>query len=121
MLKVMLSLHVLAATIWVGGHLVLSLTILPRALRRGDPDIIRDFEEGYERIGIPALLVQVVTGLWLAHRLLPYPGRWLAFDTPIGSLIGLKLLLLLATVLLALHARFRIIPSLSERYQSVDC
>ena len=66
-------------------------------------------------MGIPALLVQVVTGIWLAHRLLPEPGRWVAFDTPVGTLIGVKLALLLATVLLALHARFRIIPTLSER------
>ena len=26
-------LHVLAATVWTGGHLVLATTVLPRALR----------------------------------------------------------------------------------------
>ena len=29
-----LSLHILGATIWAGGHLVLALTILPDALRQ---------------------------------------------------------------------------------------
>jgi len=28
-----LSLHILGATIWAGGHLILATTILPRALR----------------------------------------------------------------------------------------
>ncbi|MEV1968220.1 hypothetical protein ABZR56_17340, partial [Pseudomonas aeruginosa] len=41
--------------IWVGGHLVLALGILPGALRRRDPQAIRAFEQVYERIGIPAL------------------------------------------------------------------
>ena len=31
-----LLLHVLGATIWTGGHLILALTILPRVLREQD-------------------------------------------------------------------------------------
>lgn len=115
MFKLTLFLHVLAATIWTGGHLVLSLTVLPRALRERDPEMIRRFEEAYERVGIPALLVQVVTGLWLAHRLVPAVGQWFTLDTATGTLVSIKLVLLLTTLVLALHARFRLIPTLSER------
>ena len=104
MFTLVLFLHVLGATIWTGGHLVLSLTVLPRALRGRDPEIIRQFEQGYEKVGIPALLMQVVTGLWLAYRWLPDPGQWISFGTSTGSLIGLKLGLLFGTVVLALHA-----------------
>ncbi|MBF3283866.1 copper transporter, partial [Pseudomonas aeruginosa] len=54
-MRTLLFLHLLGAAIWVGGHLVLALGILPGALRRRDPQAIRAFEQVYERIGIPAL------------------------------------------------------------------
>jgi putative copper export protein len=115
MFKLALILHVLGASVWTGGHLVLSLTILPRALRQRDPGVIRSFEEGYERIGLPSLAIQVVTGLWLAHRLMPRLADWFSFTTIANTHVALKLLLLLLTVVLALHARLRIIPRLTER------
>ena len=71
-MRTLLFLHLLGAAIWVGGHLVLALGILPGALRRRDPQAIRAFEQVYERIGIPALLLQVVSGLWLASLWLPF-------------------------------------------------
>jgi putative copper export protein len=108
-----LALHVLGATVWTGGHLVLALTVLPRALRRHDPGILRDFEDGYERIGIPALAIQVITGLWLAHRLVPNVSEWWSFSTVLGIHVAIKLCLLLLTIGLAAHARLRIIPRLS--------
>ena len=35
-----LFLHILAATIWTGGHIVLATTVLPRALKAADPRIL---------------------------------------------------------------------------------
>jgi putative copper export protein len=110
-----LLLHILAATIWTGGHLVLAIAILPRVLSERSPARLLEFESAYERVGIPALGVQVATGLWLAHRMVPELGRWLAFDDPVATLVGVKLLLLATTVGLALDARLRVIPRLSER------
>lgn len=110
--RLFLVLHLLGASIWVGGHLVLSLAILPRALRTRNPSVILDFESGYERIGIPALIVQVITGLWLAHRWLPDVAGWFAAGTPTARLILVKLALLALTVVLGAHARLRIIPRL---------
>jgi uncharacterized membrane protein len=43
MYQLMLILHVLGATVWTGGHLVLAITILPQALRRHDPELILGF------------------------------------------------------------------------------
>ncbi len=68
--------HLLGAAVWTGGHLVLALGVLPGALRARDPARLIAFERIYERIGIPALIVQVASGLWLAVRLLP-PSHWL--------------------------------------------
>lgn len=111
----MLLLHVLAATIWTGGHLVLAIAILPRVLRERSPARLLEFESAYERVGLPALAVQVATGLWLAHRMVPELSRWLAFGDPVARLVGVKLLLLATTVGFALDARLRLIPRLSEK------
>lgn len=110
----LLLLHVLAATVWTGGHLVLALVILPRVLRERDPAALVRFESAYERIGIPALLIQVATGLWLAHRLVPDVSQWFAFEEPVARLVGVKLLLLATTVAFAADARLRILPKLSQ-------
>lgn len=112
MYSYVLLLHVLAATVWTGGHLVLALTVLPRALARRNPQILLDFESGFERIGMPALLIQAATGLWMAHVLVPDAASWFALDNRPALLIAAKLSLLAITVLTALDTRLRIIPRL---------
>lgn len=110
---IMLSLHILGATVWAGGHLVLAVTILPDALRQHRAATVSEFEQRFERIGLPALAVQIITGLWLAEHLLGSPVNW--FDgNPVARTVQVKLGLLLITVGLAIHARFRVIPRLSD-------
>ena len=111
MRPLLLTLHILGACVWTGGHLVLATTVLPRALARRDARILREFEEPFERIGIPALILQVLTGVWLASQFAPI-DRWLAFGNALETRIGVKLVLLGVTVALALHARLRLIPRL---------
>ena len=113
MYNYLLLLHVLAATVWTGGHLILATTVLPRALAARDHRILLDFESAYERIGMPALLVQVISGIWMASLMLPDAATWFSFATPQAKLVAVKLALLTTTVMLALDARFRIIPKLS--------
>lgn len=112
MFRLILTLHLLGAAVWTGGHLVLALVVLPPALRRRDPSPVKAFEAGYERWGVPALLAQIATGLWLAHRYLPDPRGWLSFATPLQAHVATKLLLLAATLALGLHARLRLVPRL---------
>jgi putative copper export protein len=107
-----LFLHLLAATVWTGGHLILALAILPRVLRSRSAAELLQFESAYERIGLPALLIQVISGLMLAHSLSPDLTRWFDFDDPVGRLIGLKLGLLFLTAAFAIDARLRLIPKL---------
>ncbi|MEO6122628.1 MAG: CopD family protein [Ilumatobacteraceae bacterium] len=110
---IVLSLHILGATIWAGGHMVLALTILPDALRQRRAATVSEFEQRFERIGLPALGLQIVTGLWLAQHLLGSPGNW--FDAnSVARTVQVKLGLLALTVALAVHARFRVIPKLSD-------
>jgi putative copper export protein len=110
-----LLLHVLGATIWTGGHLVLAIAVLPGVMRARSPEALRAFESAYEKIGMPALLVQILTGLWLAYRLVPDVRAWFAADDFLSRVILVKLTLLAATVLVAADARLRIIPNLSAQ------
>ncbi len=114
MYRALVVVHLLGASIWVGGHLVLALAVLPRALRANDASIVRDFEAGFERIGIPALLTQVATGAWLALHWLPDVGAWFEAATPQARFVLAKLACLAATVALAAHARLAIIPRLDQ-------
>ena len=93
--------------------MVLALAVLPRVMRERSPQELHRFEQGYERVGMPALLLQVVTGLWMAWQMLPSVSAWLAMESGPARAIALKLGLLGATALVALHARFRVIPRLS--------
>jgi len=110
-MRILLYFHLLGASVWIGGHLVLALGILPGALRRGDVQAIRNFEQVFEKIGLPALLLQVVTGLWLASLWLPH-ALWLG-DSPQAALIQTKLGLLALTAALGVHARLVLIPRLT--------
>ncbi|MFQ5799115.1 MAG: CopD family protein [Bacteroidota bacterium] len=114
MYKYFLVLHIVAATVWTGGHLVLAVTILPKALRRNAPEMVFEFDSGFERIAIPALLLLVVTGLWLAYRMIPDVSAWFSFENYVSTLIVTKLTLLALTVALAIDARIRIVPNIAS-------
>ena len=108
-LKGIILLHILSATIWTGGHIILSLGYLPAAIKNNDFEIIASFESRYERIGMPALLVLVITGVYMTTV---YSPEFFQFDTRdhYTRHIMMKFGLLLVTIGLAIHARFFLIP-----------
>ena len=110
-MRELVFVHLLGASVWVGGHLLLLLRVFPKAWQSRDVAAIRAFEQSYEKLGIPALLLQIISGLWLASLWLP-PAQWLG-DSPSAALIRMKLACLLATALLGAHARLRLIPRLN--------
>ena len=110
--------HALAATVWTGGHLVLDLGVLPRALRAQSAAQVRAFEEVFEPLGLTALAIQVLTGLWMGWIYLPGFQGLFSPSNPIGMLVGIKLLLLAGTAALALHARLRLIHNLTDAHLS---
>jgi putative copper export protein len=59
---VRLFLHVLAATVWVGGQLTLG-ALVP-ALRAAGADVPRAAARAFNRIAWPAFAVLVLTGMW---------------------------------------------------------
>jgi putative copper export protein len=59
---VRLFLHVLAATIWVGGQL--TLAALVPALRGYGSDVTRASARQFNRVAWPAFAVLIATGIW---------------------------------------------------------
>ncbi|MBV9041901.1 MAG: hypothetical protein JOZ68_12910 [Acidimicrobiia bacterium] len=59
---VRLFIHVLAATVWVGGQLTLA-GLVP-GLRAISPDAPRTVARRFNRIAWPAFVVLVATGIW---------------------------------------------------------
>ena len=57
-----LFLHVLAASVWVGGQIVLA-GLVP-SLRRAAPESTKVAANAFARVAWPAFGVVVVTGLW---------------------------------------------------------
>lgn len=88
--SILILTHILAASIWTGGHLILAIAIVPGALKRKDVQVIQKFEESYEKIGIPALIIQILTGLRLSYLFLPEISDWFGFQSRVSTHITLK-------------------------------
>jgi len=115
MFTIILLLHILSATIWVGGYLMLSFTSLPKALKNKSQENIARLKTDYNKISIHILIFQLLTGLWLAYNFVPDIASWFSFKIIFSHLIAGKLSLLVITFILAIYARSKIIPELSEK------
>ncbi|MDO5651089.1 MAG: CopD family protein [Moraxella sp.] len=115
MQKLALILHLFGACIWVGGHLYLLIRLMPKFVKHQDIAGFLAFEKSYEPLGMAALAVQVITGLYMAYRIVPNVGMW--FNPQLGvlsHLIMAKILWLGLTILTAIHARFWVVTRLQN-------
>jgi putative copper export protein len=60
--SIRLFLHILAASIWVGGQIVLG-GLVPK-LRQAAPESLKVAANAFARVAWPAFAVVVVTGMW---------------------------------------------------------
>ena len=97
---VRLFLHIVSATVWVGGQLVLA-ALVP-VLRAHDPALPRIAARRFNRVAWPAYWVLVVTGLWnVAAERAGAPAGW-------DAVLGLKVAVVaLSGVAAWLHTRAR--------------
>ena len=112
---VLLILHLLATTIWVGGHLFLVLRILPAAIKLKDVSILSDFREKFGKIGMPSLITLVITGILLAYDFNVSISEWFSFETPIEKIVSIKLLLLFISLILVVHSQKYVFPNLKPK------
>ncbi len=108
----LLIIHLICATVWVGGHLYLCFIILPTVLRERNAEKLLQFEKSYSPLGLPSLLLLVITGVWMTFQFGIPVTQWFSFSSPVERVTSAKLLLLFSTVLFALSAQIRVIPKL---------
>ena len=108
----LLILHLICATIWIGGHLYLSICLLPKILRRKDVALLLSYEKSFEPLGMSALLLLVFTGIWMTLQYGVSISQWFSFSSPIERVVSVKLILLFITILFALSAQIRVLPKL---------
>jgi putative copper export protein len=95
-----LFLHVLAATVWVGGQL--TLAALVPALRRLGAEIPRAAARGFNRVAWPAFAVLIATGVWNVT------SEWAKVSGSYETTLIVKLVVVAVSgVAAALHARAR--------------
>lgn len=107
-----LFVHLLGASVWVGGHLYLLLRLMPSFVKHNDVAGFLAFEKSYEPLGLLALMTQVISGLYMAQRLIPLQ-LWGEGGYAL-HLIWTKLALLVLTIITALHARFFVVARLQK-------
>lgn len=110
----LLIIHLVSACIWVGGHLYLAIRLLPKILKQRNVTLLLNFEKSYEPVGMTALLLLVISGIWMSLQFGIQITDWFSFSNPLERVVSLKLTLLLATVAFALSARIFVIPKLKE-------
>ncbi len=98
---VRLSLHVLAATVWVGGQVTLA-GLVPGLRALGD-DVPRTVARRYNRIAWPAYAVLVATGIW---NLLELPVGDFDIEWQVTLMVKITVVAL-AGVSAAIHAGAR--------------
>jgi putative copper export protein len=102
-----LSLHVLAATIWVGGQFTLA-GLVPGLRALGD-DVPRTVARRFNRIAWPAYGVLVVTGIW---NLLELPVGDFSTEWQVTLMVKITVVAL-AGISAAIHAGARTAPMLA--------
>ena len=73
-----LFLHVLAATVWVGGQIALA-SVVPVARRLGGVDVTRAVARRFQLVAWPAFAILLATGVWnlFAENVGDQSGRYL--------------------------------------------
>ncbi len=113
--QITLFFHLLAACVWVGGHLILLFRFVPAALKQKSLNPINSFRKKFEPIGIPSLLILIISGIIMAYDYEVTVGSWFLFSTGIERVVSLKLILISITVLSAFLATRFIFPNLKDK------
>jgi putative copper export protein len=76
--SVRIFLHVLAASVWVGGQITLAGLVPP--LRRSHPQATKVAAQAFARVAWPAFGVTVLTGIWslMAEDVTSHSSAWQA-------------------------------------------
>src|SRR6056300_496674 len=62
----LLILHILGASVWLGGLMIFAIGVVPKARKEGSIARTRSFESSFHILGMIAITIQFLTGLRLA-------------------------------------------------------
>jgi putative copper export protein len=112
--QIALIFHLLAATVWVGGHLFLTIRYLPEALKKKDASVLVNFKDKFEPVGLPSLLTLLITGIAMAYHYDVTVSHWFSFSGSIEKVVSAKLLLLFISVGMAINAQLFVFPKIKS-------
>ena len=101
--------HLISASIWVGGSLFLGVVLAP-ILRKMSMPIEERLEfmikvgKKFNKIALPSLIILIATGLYQSHLVLN--KQEILFDTTYGQILVIKILLVIALIItFVIHVR----------------
>lgn len=112
--QIVLIIHLLAATIWVGGHLLLLLRYVPKAIKSKSHEELSTFRKNFEPVGMPSLFILIITGILMAYDYKITFKKWFLFENSIEKIISFKLILLLISLTLAFITIKFVLPSINK-------
>ncbi|GGC77798.1 hypothetical protein GCM10011508_01530 [Flavobacterium lutivivi] len=112
--QIILIIHLLAATIWVGGHLILLLRYVPKAIKTKSLEELSMFRKNFEPVGMPSLFVLIVTGIIMAYDYNVTIEKWFLFENAIEKIVSIKLILLFISLTLAFITIKFVLPSIDK-------
>lgn len=96
--SVLIILHILGASIWIGGMLIMALGVLPKAKKANNASLIKDYEGSFHILGMIALTLQFLTGFRLAMIYAGGMKGLFDFSNHAAVLFMWKLVLILLTM-----------------------
>ena len=112
--QIYLIIHLLAATIWVGGHLLLLLRYVPKAIKSKSLEELSAFRKNFEPVGIPSLFILILTGILMAYDYNITFEKWFLFENSIEKIVSIKLILLFISLTLAFITIKFVLPSINK-------
>jgi len=111
--KLLVIVHILGAATLVGTNLVMMLSVIPKAKKAGDVGVIKGYLAGVGQMGVHALAVQLITGLWLASP--QFKGISAAFQMKevFATHVVVKIAIMIVMTVLVVVLRRKIAPKLS--------
>lgn len=112
--QIYLIIHLLAATIWVGGHLLLLLRYVPKAIKSKSLEELSAFRKNFEPVGMPSLFILIITGILMAYDYNITFEKWFLFENSIEKIVNIKLILLFISLTLAFITIKFVLPSINK-------
>ena len=102
-------IHLLCASIWVGGSIFLGLVLAPLLRKMSFPiedrlNLMIKTGRRFNKIALPALVILIATGIYNSHLVLQ--NNEILFSTSYGAFLITKIILVMALIVtFAIHIR----------------